>query len=502
MLALSPFNYPEFDKTEHLCYSVTVQGDMFCQFRSTMRNKIALLLVLILTILASSCQLSGSDTLGAIDKRKTRTPTPAVTLSPTSTPTPLPPTSTLTPTSTPTPLPTFTSTLAPTKTVTPAITMIPPTATPTSPPGGICPPHENKWHAPADVPCWRHHHGIDPRSTQVKQIFNIDGFNIETLMLNPFGELWQPLWLSSPNEEREGFIWALYSNHDCIQGGPNSTFDFSGHNCIVDVLVRHHDTGMLDHWLKFIHSEAMIIKACKKLSSGLPDFGSCGILLIPGRNPHYGMAMAAYKKVFCHLPGEPTNANGDSPALLQANYRTSRTQFSGDEFNVQYWVSVTTDGVLDQYYEHNFNATVTNFAWGAEGWQFWPAVPGAPKTPDVSFCGVNESFAEIQDILKHQPIVPGVEHRIFQLIDLRVSLPLSWGSESTFWMDVFGNPQPPGVCTQPSGQCVPWWKSPNFPGPKVALNFDAINLGLCNLVPCFVAETNGVPMLPPHEDVP
>lgn len=393
---------------------------------------------------------------------------------------------------TPTPI---SATATPTKT--PIVT---PTAFPT-PSGEECPVHLNEWHPPQNVPCMRHHHGIDPRSDQVKSIFNIDGYNIETMLLDPYGELWQPLWLSSPQEEREGFIWALYHNPSCIQGeAQNSLFDFSEYDCIVDVLVRHHDTGELDHLVKMIHSEVLIVKACDKMPNGQADLSKCGVLQAI-RNPHYGRMHASYKKVACDLPGQPQNEFGNPPPLLQANYRTSRTQFSLGEFNVQYWVSVTTDGSLDQYYVNTFNSTITNFAWSAEGWQFWPATSD-PKVPDVSFCGTNKVFSEIQNRLMQQPAIPGVEHKTFQLIDLRIVIPEEWTTQTVFWMDIYGNPQPDGTCEEASGYCVPWIKTPNFPGPKVAVNFNAQNLGRCILIPCFIADDFGVQLVPPWMDVP
>lgn len=468
-----------------------------------MRKLYTLLTLLFLVIFAISCSpspepppagaLTPAELVGPRGER-TRTPPPPI-LTQTAT---IDATATLTPTATP--VIAATATIG--ATVTPLPTFTPGPVVTATPLPGACPEHANAWHAPLNQPCMRHHHGINPRSQVVKDIFNIDGYDIEAFLLDPLGELWQPLWLSSPGEERNGFIWVLYEVEGCIQGqAPNSAFDFSQYNCITDVLVRHHDTGDLRHLVKMFHSEALVVRACVKGSSGEVT-NVCGILQISGRNPHYGSMHASYKKVQCNLPGQPTNEQGSPPPLLQANYRTSRTQFSGDEFNVQYWVSVTTDGVLAQYYANTFNSTVTNFAWSGEGWQFWPAVPGDPKTPDVSFCGTDESLADIQDRLMEQPAVPGVEHRVFQLVDLRITLPEGWGSEPVYWFDVYGNPLPEGTCEVASGFCVPWYKTPHFPGPKVAVNYDAINLGKCDLIPCFIADDNGVVLVPPWLDVP
>lgn len=427
--------------------------------------------------------------------RPTRTPKATATL-PAATATATP---SSTPTKTPAPTATKTSTPAPTKTSTPTQTPLP-GITPTV--MGGCPPHLNEWHAPADVACMHHHHGVNPRSEEVKAIFNIDGFDIETMFLNPFGGLRQTLWISNPHEEWNGFIFALWENHGCIQGEAfNSQFDFSEHDCITDVLARLHDTGTLDHLVKMIHSEAFVIKACDKLPTGQPDWTKCGILLVPGRNPHYGGMHATYKKYMCILPGSPMNALGEPPPLLQSNYRTGRTRLQLGEFNANYWLSTTTDAVLFPYYNAVFNRTMTNFAWASDGWQYWPSIPGDPKTPDISMCGRDKSLADIQAKLMQQPAIPGAQHTIFQIIDLRITLPGDWVS-GVKWFDVYGTPLPDGTCQEPSPFCVPWYKSPNFPGPKVALNFDAINLGRCELGECFIVDTGGVLMLPPWLDVP
>jgi hypothetical protein len=457
---------------------------------------LAVLVVLgVALVLALAARETPSPTIQAGERTRVPTATETLIPSPTPLPTateePYPPPATDEP-----PYPVETPTA--TETETPVVTS---TWTPTAqPPMDMCADHPNAWHAPVDELCGHHNHGADPRGAEITGAVNIDGYDIEAMLLDPYGELWQTLWLSSPTEERHGFKWLLFTNYDCTQGGPNNQFDFSEYDCIVAVALRVHDAGTKEHSAKPLHSESMVVVACNKVN-GEADLGSCGVLQPTARHANSGKIHARYKTEYCNRQGDPANAQGEPPPILQANYVAMLSELNQYDKNVEYWVAVLTDGILDPYYDHAYNSTITNLSWsGNKTWQFWPGVRG---DPDTSFCGANVPLAGIQTVLADQPPVDwnGMGHTEWQLFDLRIDLPNAWDTEPVWWFDQYGvSYADQSFCQEPSGFCVPWYKTPNFTFDKVALNFGADERGDCSTAPCFVADTGGVEMIFPPED--
>jgi hypothetical protein len=347
-------------------------------------------------------------------------------------------------------------------------------------------------------PCFNDNHGIDPLSDEVKAIFDgetmPDGsvFSIEA-HLEKYGELLQPLYVSSPTEDVRGAIWLKFSDYTCPRN-PDSDFDFSGYGCITDVLVRIHDPfGKLSHFIVRKHSESFIIKACELGEDGLPVFedetdeDTCGLFILPGRLTDYGVAHAQYKQVACHLPGEPGGLYPDDK-IDQPPYRATSANGS------QYWVATSPNPIVSAFYD-NVNEFPDNFAWNSVDPFFaWPQL--GRGDPDVSMCGIDRNFADVQAELDSAGVlIPGNEHKIFQLVDLRLG-PIP--GVGTFWYDVFGNQLPPGMCTDANSICVPYTFSEGFPA-FAAINYDATDRNDCDLIPCFIADDGGLELLPPDD---
>jgi hypothetical protein len=131
----------------------------------------------------------------------------------------------------------------------------------------------------------------------------------------------------------------------------------------------------------------------------------------------------------------------------------------------------------------------------------WPGVRGAP---DVSFCGPNVPLADIQEhLMSVAPPIAGAQPVHLQLFDLRYDLPNNWTTQSVYWMDLYGNPAPAGECSDaigPTPLCVPWQRWGPFVWQLAALNFGADERGDCDTAPCFIQETNGVPIIFPPDD--
>lgn len=451
----------------------------------------------------------------AISARVSPTPAPGrpatATAKPVITNTPKPATATGQP-----PALTATKTSIPGSTSTPGgiVTPTPSGATVTPAPTGIggCPVHENLWHAPQDIVCQHHHHGIDPTSDKVKAIFNIDGFDIQKDFINLYGQLWQPLWLSSPAEPIEfptGFIWALFENPTCSQFDPAPGHE--GYDCVVAVLYRFHDPGTLSHLVHRLHSEAAIVKACEKKANGQPDMSQCGIISMPGMLADYGTLGIPYKTNICHLQNEPGYPFPDA-LQDQPDYRTSSNRLGSLGENVQYWVRTEPNAVVAFMYPTNPNAFL-DVAWdSADAWQIWNGDKDGKPTdcdlPGTLAESIAATKAQVSNLSEYPPI-PGLEHKTFQLVNLTID---EHPPGPFFgYYDVFGHPRP--GCTAPTGwdaedgtpldSCVPYIITANFPDGGVSLKFQAEGRGTCSeILPCFVAETFGVDMVFPSLDVP
>jgi hypothetical protein len=351
-----------------------------------------------------------------------------------------------------------------------------------------------------------HHHGVDPRSEEVETIFNLSGYDIERDLLDPYGELWNDLWLTSPIEEKDGFIYALFMPEGCPQNGqPEGSSEYG---CITAVLVEFHDPGTLDHLPKRSHTQRLVAKICAN-QDGQPDLTACGILQIAAEHADYGHFDPRYKTDLCHLDVEPGYPYPQS-LIDQPSYRTSAVSLSNTEFiealgglpvNNSYWVSTPQNEIVKEFYDPLTNR-FRHMAWSSlDVFQLFPSIPGGARgIPDLeTYCDLPGGLAETQSKLAEVPPLPSYEHRTFQLVHLQFDqLPTQPG---TYWYDLNGAPRPTGACEGISATCVPYLVAGNLP-PRAMLKYDAFFGGNCAFILCFIAETNGVKLIMPGLDVP
>lgn len=451
-----------------------------------MNKPLALLsfLIFALLMLAACAPSPDPEVLPLVDAPEGTRTRPAPTKKP-PTKTPVPSaTQTPPPTFTKTPVPTPTSSTAPTKTPIPAATPTP-GVTPTGP-AGVCPEHENEWHAPADEPCQRHHHGVNPRDYCA--VFNYPGFDCDAY-LNQYGELRQ-VWETSTSEEWNGYVWLYEHIEDCEQYAPASDPGmWDEWDCPTDLLIRVHDTGTADHFIKRFHSETFIIKGCEKLPSGLPDFSKCGVIAT-GDHHDYGEMHTPYKKVHCPV------YDVDPPGFFELDQPPYRAHTTLDPLKpptnlvVQFWSGQAPNPINNPnglYYPHGPNALV-GFGWSSsDAWQIW----------DPAICGRN--YLEMAALAMNLPVVEGNEHKTFQIFNLNIQAHPP--GPFVGWTDQNGHVWAEGVCSEASPTCIPLIITAGFPDSRLIIQ-RRVDQGNCDFAPCLVIDDQGVVLVFPAWDVP
>lgn len=398
-------------------------------------------------------------------------PTPAVEIAearPTSpavpTNTARPPRGSATPTSVPSNTPTQTqpgaspSPTQPGATVTPGFT----------PPPIGCPPHENKWHAPADEPCKHHHHGDD--ITKLASVFSDGGFDLAA-WLDTFGELYQPAWLSSVTEDTLGFIWLYFHVDGCALFNNGGELDILSFGCVTDFAIRIHDAGTNIHMVSRFHSVSYIIRGCDQVNGQPGD--QCGILAGGGLTD-YGILETPYKTAHCPLANDPPGFH----SLDQPPYRAAQTQDRGDL--VQFWSGLHPNAVNAVYYPHDPNALV-GLAWSTtDAFQVWDPATG---------CGL-ETLEAAKAAAEDMPRT-SYNHSNFSVFTVMVyGIP---ASPFQGYTDQWGHIMPPGECIEPGPTCIPLTITGNFPSKAL------YNRPVDNTVPG-PNEYDSPYLLPPWQD--
>ena len=368
-------------------------------------------------------------------------------------------------TSMPTTLPTSTPTLPPYP------PPYPPPATAT--PEGGCPPHPNAWHAPLDAACMHHHHGDDPRL--YASVFDVPGEFDLHLWLDTYGELYQPLWLSSPTESIRGKIW-LYVHTDVCEFGrePLETA------CITDILVSLHDEGTAAHTVPRLHSAAVVLRACAE-SEGLP-VPPCGVLALPGLLSDYGILETPYKLAHCALANDPPGFFD----LNQAPYRAIATQDRGFDL-VTFWSAAHANANNAEFYPADPNSLVGLVWSNNDAYQVWDVESGC-NLPTVEEA---KAAAELMPVTAY-------DHSNFSLF--LVAVYPHPAAPFVGWVDVFGHVRPEcsapvGFTGDPLNTCVPLIITSGFPETAI------YNIPVDVTVPG-PNEYFSPFLLPPWEDVP
>lgn len=364
---------------------------------------------------------------------------------------------------------------------------------------GGCPLRENKHHPPQDIICEHYSSGVDMRSPEIAALFNIDGFEVARDFLDKYGALWQPLWVSSANEPilfGHAYGWAVYTNPTCQQDDNGGLIDVSTYQCIYAVAHRFHDDGTIAHGMIPNHSEAVIIRGCTKLASGMPDLNDCWIISDPGMLRNYGSLLTPYKVNICHREGDPKSLAGEivpDKYIDQPNYIGIQNRLNQDGLSWLYWVGVDVNQVVAEYYPNDPNAFV-QMSWNSQAWQIWGTdAAGVPVG-----CGL-ATFEETKAVAESFPPLFTDLNRGFQMIQVEI---LDYPPGPFIgYQDIYGHWQLAGACVEgASPTCVPITITGNAPGGAVSMRYDAIGRGDCSLIPCFRAETFGVPFVFPPLD--
>lgn len=418
-------------------------------------------------------------------------------------------TPTKTPTTTPTkPTPTFLP--GGTASPTPSLGTATPGATPTQS-TETCPPHENKWHAPQDAPCMHHIHGLNPRDPELVALFAKYGFDLNA-WLNTNGELWQPAWISSPNEpidHPDGFVWGLDSNPGCIQEG-DVQIDFTKFQCLRYALIRFHDTGDSAHSLVRFHSLTGIFVVCGKVNGVMVDSAAtCGVLTGGSSAFDGGELHNKYKQVHCPLPGEPPYTAANPLDLLSGG--AYRVHSDDDRKIITWWAFQKPEAAELDLFPHNPN-NLFGISYSAT----------ALQVLDTVVCGLTgKTIDELKDIERDalaasgQELHPDGAHNIFKItnIILRGGFP---PAPSLTYVDQWGHIIQPGegeLCITPSPYCIPVQIFGNYPIAPDGKTYPAwmqrrVDAGVFDCppadadAPCIILDTGGIKLKPYYLDQP